>query len=55
MTTFTSPVPADEDPAEDVPAVCDRCSMPAVQINGVWQHAEAADTVFCAIVMGGAR
>lgn len=36
-------------------AVCDRCSMPAIQIDGVWQHAEAADAVFCAVVMGGAR
>lgn len=36
-------------------AVCDRCSMPAIQIDGVWQHAEAADAAFCAIVMGGAK
>jgi hypothetical protein len=33
-------------------AVCDRCNMPAVEIDGVWQHAEVADTVFCALMRG---
>ena len=44
---------ADNGSTEQV--VCDRCSMPAVQVDGVWQHAEAADAAFCAIVMGGAK
>lgn len=31
---------------------CDRCGMPAVQdAAGRWVHAEAADAVFCSIVM----
>ena len=56
MTAFAEePVSNEEEPVEYGPAVCDRCSMPVIQVDGVWQHAEAADTVFCAVVMGGAQ
>jgi hypothetical protein len=36
----------------DEPAyVCDRCGLPAVRRDGEWEHAEAADMVFCRVVM----
>ncbi len=32
--------------------ICDRCEMPVIERDGRWMHAEAADEVFCALVMG---
>lgn len=32
--------------------VCERCGFPAVQDTaGNWVHAQAADAVFCALIM----
>lgn len=51
MPEVTRPgdIPADTNP------VCGKCSMPAEynDIAGGWQHAEAADAVFCGLVFGG--
>lgn len=30
---------------------CDKCHQPAILVDGKWQHAEAADAVFCGLVM----
>lgn len=32
--------------------VCSKCSLPVMPINGMWQHSEAADAVFCALFYG---
>lgn len=37
--------------ADQPQPVCNLCHMPAVLIGGKWQHAEAADAAFCALVM----
>lgn len=34
---------------------CSVCRMPAVLRDGRWEHAEAADAVFCTLVMRGQR
>lgn len=34
-----------------MPDVCERCGFPAIEVAGNWQHAEAADAVFCSLVM----
>jgi hypothetical protein len=31
---------------------CDKCHMPAIQVDGRWQHAEPADAMACAIFSG---
>lgn len=38
----------------DAAAVCSACQMPAVLTERGWEHAEAADAVFCAILSGAA-
>lgn len=36
-------------------ARCDKCQMPAVLVRGIWQHSEAADAVFCAVLYPAPR
>ena len=42
-----------EDP-EPVNYVCDQCHLPAVRTLHGWQHASAADAVFCGLIFGTA-
>ena len=46
-----APRPPALHPDSTVRFVCDRCRQPAIQRDGKWEHAEAADAAFCQLVM----